>query len=393
MSPRAGSGNSLAATGLCFRWAAGCPCGLFEERFDDRGLAMPGAHKRADRAMLRFAERPVVATVLRNMTLCEFDQCPMHGGGLRQIDGARQLLHRRPADTFFRILVSKPDQHCLVGHSDLPPKYIKKIAYRRSLRQPMMINACRALVMVERHAAVARRVIEARPRGPLRLLARGVGGDPGGAARRGVSLGPADGPHLAALSSSAEELIDAIELEPRNIHSGRHLDTLQDLPRSRIDSPQFALVAFPGGVPELSVDPGDPGDEPVGLDRAKNRACFGVNLMNLPVPILPDPERPFGPREPRVTAAAGRRDRGEHTARLRIDLLDAILGELKQVLAVEGRSRMRGDIDRAQRLPARRIDGDQLVSRGEPDVMTVIRDATHVVGTWKGSVLADDLGG
>jgi hypothetical protein len=32
-------------------------------------------------------------------------------------------------------------------------------------------------------------------------------------------------------------------------------------------------------------------------------------------------------------------------AGLRIDLLDAILGDLKQVLAVEGRSRMRGDID------------------------------------------------
>ena len=72
--------------------------------------------------------------------------------------------------------------------------------------------------------------------------------------------------------------------------------------------------------------------------------------MDLPVPILPDPERPFGPGEPRVAAAAGRRDRGEHAAGVRIDLLDAILGDLKQVLAVEGRSGMRGDIDRAQRL-------------------------------------------
>jgi hypothetical protein len=102
-----------------------------------------------------------------------------------------------------------------------------------------------------------------------------------------------------------------------------------------------------GTVPELSVDPGDPGDEAIGLDRAKNRPCLGVDLMDLPVPILADPERPFRPREPRVTAAAVRRDRGEHTAGLRIDLLDAILGQLKQVLAVEGRSGMRGDIDRA----------------------------------------------
>jgi hypothetical protein len=57
--------------------------------------------------------------------------------------------------------------------------------------------------------------------------------------------------------------------------------------------------------------------------------------MDLPVSVLPHPERPFRPREPRVTAAARRGDRREHTACLRIDLLDAIFGDLKQVLAVE----------------------------------------------------------
>src|SRR5918992_2729239 len=166
-------------------------------------------------------------------------------------------------------------------------------------------------------------------------------------ARRGASLGPADGSHLPAASSSAEEQIAAIGLEPRHAHSGRHLEPLQDLSRSRIDPPHIALVTFPGAVPELAVDPGDPGDEAVGLDGAKNRPCLGIDLMDLPV--LPHPECPFGPREPRDTAAAGRRDRGEHTAGLWIDLLDAIPGELKQVLAVEGRSGMRGDSDRAQR--------------------------------------------
>jgi hypothetical protein len=45
-----------------------------------------------------------------------------------------------------------------------------------------------------------------------------------------------------------------------------------------------------------------------------------------------------------VIAAARRRDRREHTAGYRIDPLDAILGDLKQVLAVEGRSCVRGDI-------------------------------------------------
>ena len=209
----------------------------------------------------------------------------------------------------------------------------------------------------------------------------------------GVWPGSVDGSHLPTASASAEELIAAIGLKPRHAYSRRHLEPLQDLSRSRIDSPQIALVIFPGAVPELSVDPGDPGDEAVGLDRAKNRSCLGIDLMDLPVPILPHPERPFGPREPRVTAAAGRRNRGEHTAGLRIDLLDAILGELKQVLAVEGRSCMRGDIDRAQRLPARRIEGVQPVSRSKPGVLTVIRDSMHVFGTRKGSILTDDLGG
>src|SRR6195256_5683679 len=100
--------------------------------------------------------------------------------------------------------------------------------------------------------------------------------------------------------------------------------------------------------------------------------------MDLPFPILPHPERPFRPREPRVAAAAGRRDRSEHAAGLRIDLLDAIVGELKQVLAVEGSSCMRDDIDRAQRLPTRRIEDVQLVSTSKPDVLTVICDPMYV---------------
>jgi len=48
----------------------------------------------------------------------------------------------------------------------------------------------------------------------IRSLARGVDGGLGAAALRGASLGPADGPHLPALSSSAEELIAAVGLEP-----------------------------------------------------------------------------------------------------------------------------------------------------------------------------------
>jgi len=145
-------------------------------------------------------------------------------------------------------------------------------------------------------------------------------------------------------------------------------------------------------VPELAVDPGDAGNDAVGFDGAKNDSRFGIDLMDLPASVLPHPERPFGPREPRVTAAARRRDRREHAACLRIDLLDAILGDLKQVFAVEGGSRMRGDIDRARRLSTLRIEGVQLVSGRKPDVLTVKRHAMHVVGARKGAILAEDFG-
>jgi hypothetical protein len=114
--------------------------------------------------------------------------------------------------------------------------------------------------------------------------------------------------------------------------------------------------------------------------------------MDLPVAILPDPERPFGPGKPGITAATGRRDRGDHTAGFRIDLLDTILEELKQVLPVEGRSRMRGDLDRTFRVPARGIEGVQPVAGRKPDVPAVICNPTHAIDTWKGSIFTDDFG-
>src|SRR4030095_11760177 len=87
------------------------------------------------------------------------------------------------------------------------------------------------------------------------------------ARRRGGSPGPADGPDFPRPSSPTEEPIAAIGLEPRDVYSRRHLHRLQNLPGSRIDSAQIALITLPGAVPKLSVDPGDAGDEAVGLDR------------------------------------------------------------------------------------------------------------------------------
>jgi hypothetical protein len=79
-------------------------------------------------------------------------------------------------------------------------------------------------------------------------------------------------------------------------------------------------------------------------------------------------------------------------AGLRIDLADAILGDLKQVPAVEGRPCVPGDFERAHRFPARRIEGVQLVAGRKPDVPTVKRNPMHVVDTRKGSILTQDFG-
>ena len=206
------------------------------------------------------------------------------------------------------------------------------------------------------------------------------------------SPGPADCAHLAAVAAAAEEPVAAVGLQARHGHAGRHIEPFQDLSGSRIDPSHVALVTFPGAVPELVVDPGDPGDEAAALDSAQNGARLRIDLMNPAVPILPHPERPFGPGEAGITAAAGRRNRREHMAGIGIDLLDAILGDLEQVLAIEGRSCMRGDIDRAQRVPAHGIEGVQSVAGGDPDGLTIICDPTDAVDARKGPIFTADFG-
>src|SRR5262245_37071345 len=208
----------------------------------------------------------------------------------------------------------------------------------------------------------------------------------------GAAPRSADGPDLPAASAAAEEPVAAVGLEPRHTRAARHLQPLQDLARTRVDPPHITLLAFPGAVPQLAVDPGDAGDDAVGVDGTEDGACVGSDLMDPPAPVLPNPERAFGPRKPRVATAAGRRKRREHAPCLGIDLLDAVLGDLEQVLAVESRSGVRGDIDRAHGLSALRIEGVELVTGREPDVPTVERHAMHLVGTRKGAILTEDFG-
>jgi len=116
--------------------------------------------------------------------------------------------------------------------------------------------------------------------------------------RKRVLPGSADGSHRATVTASAEEPITAVRLQPRYAHARRHFQRLQNLACSGVDSPQLALVAFPGAVPEFAVDPSDTGDKAVGFDRAENFPGPGVDLMDLAVAILSHPERTFRPREP-----------------------------------------------------------------------------------------------
>src|SRR5579883_2640734 len=74
--------------------------------------------------------------------------------------------------------------------------------------------------------------------------------------RSGVPPGPADDPHLPAVPAAAEEALAAVGFEPRHGDPWRHLEPLQHLACLGIDAPQIALLAFPGAVPELAVDPG-----------------------------------------------------------------------------------------------------------------------------------------
>ena len=81
--------------------------------------------------------------------------------------------------------------------------------------------------------------------------------------------------------------------------------------------------------------------------------------------------------EARVAAVAGRRDRRQHVAGGGIDLVDARLGDLVEVRAVEGGAGVAGAVQRARGLAAGGIEGDQRGAGGGPDALAVVGDAVH----------------
>ena len=107
-------------------------------------------------------------------------------------------------------------------------------------------------------------------------------------------------------------------------------------------------------------------------------ARLRIDLQDLAIAILPDPQAALGPRQTRVAALAGRGDRREHVARLRIDLVDARLGDLVEMRAVERGAGVAGAVERARELAALGIERDQLGARGGPHVAAVVRDAVDL---------------
>src|SRR5262249_35490430 len=109
--------------------------------------------------------------------------------------------------------------------------------------------------------------------------------------------------------------------------------------------------------------------------------------------VLPDPQRALGPRHARIAAVAGSGNCGQHLAGLGIDLLDALFEDLEDVAAIECPARHRGGIDLADDQAAHRVQPRQPVAPGGPALVAVERQPMHLIGAWKGSVFAEDLGG
>ena len=146
--------------------------------------------------------------------------------------------------------------------------------------------------------------------------------------------------------------------------------------RSRVDMAQFALVGFQCPVPEFSPTQVTPVTKRFDL-MVRSTRRFRDRLGGSCGCDTARPRASLPPRRPGSRRRQGS-ERGEHAAGRRIDLLDAISGDLEQVLAVESGARMRGNIELAHSLAALGIDRIQRVAGGDPDIRAVKTDTMHV---------------
>ena len=205
-----------------------------------------------------------------------------------------------------------------------------------------------------------------------------VDGDFGVAAGRAASPRPTDGSHLAAVAAAAEELSPPSDSSPDTPMPGGMSSCSRTSPTS--GSMRRNSLSSPSQVPCQSSPSTQvtPVTKRFGLDGAKDRPGFADRSdgscgrdAGRPRASLPPRRVRNAPPSPGAGIVASTRPVSG------IDLLDTILGDLEQVLAVEGGSRMRGDIERAHRLAALGIEGVQPVAGRKPDVLPVVGDAVH----------------
>ena len=173
--------------------------------------------------------------------------------------------------------------------------------------------------------------------------------------------------------------------------AGRQFQPFEHATVVRVDAAQIAVVAFPRAMPQLTVDPADAGDETVGFERAQHRAGGRVDLHDAAFAVLAYPQAAIGPGHARVATFAGGGNRGQHGAGGGIDLVDARFGQLVQVGAVESGAGVGRTRQAACDLSAVRIDGDQALTGGGPDVAAVVGDAGHAFAGVEGAVFAGDF--
>src|SRR5690606_3951489 len=185
-------------------------------------------------------------------------------------------------------------------------------------------------------------------------------------------------PHRADTAggpATAVENVPAIGLQPADAGAGRHLQAFKYGAAVRVDVAQFALVALPGAVPQFAIDPAYAGDVSIRFDGAQDVTRGRIDLVDPPILVFAYPEAALGPGQARVRALAGSGDRSQHLAGARVDLVDARLGNLVQVPAIEGSARVADAIDRSHLLASPGVEGEQPGPGGRPYVPAVMGDA------------------
>src|SRR5262245_43181766 len=111
------------------------------------------------------------------------------------------------------------------------------------------------------------------------------------------SLRTSHGADLSARSAAGIEQVRSVGLESAHASAVRHLQPLQHGAVLGVDAADVALVALPRCVPQFAVDPRHASDETVRFDRALDGARLGIDLQDLAIAVLPDPQAALGPGE------------------------------------------------------------------------------------------------